>query len=105
MEKPVSKDEIAQMIERSSCNLKDFIASKFAQHEEVEMLLNDKLNTKIEAEKKKVHEVRTEIFGNGKAGIKVIVDRLWQDHSSTLWWLRGVGLTVVGKIIYDIVTK
>ena len=105
MENHVSKEEISQMIDRSSAHLKDFIASKFAQHEEVETLLNDRLNTKIESEKNKLNEVRNEIFGNGKAGIKVIVDRLWQDHSSTLWWLRGVGLTVVGKIIFDIITK
>ncbi len=105
MENPVSKEEISQMIDRSSNHLKDFIASKFAQHEQVEILMNDKLNTKIESEKKKLNEIRTEIFGNGKAGIKVIVDRLWQDHSATLWWLRGVGLTVVGKIIYDVVVR
>lgn len=98
----VSKDEIAAMIEKSNLHMKNFITDKFIDHEKVEMFLNDKLDTQIQEEHKKIKELQTEIFGNGKAGIKVIVDRLWQDHSSSLWWLRGVGVTVVGKIVFDI---
>ena len=101
----VTIQDIERMIALTNEHMKDFISTKFEEHERVEILLNDKLDSKIENVKRSGKEVRGEVFGNGRAGLKTIVDRLWQDHSATLWWLRGVGITVVGKIIFDIVTK
>lgn len=105
MGEPVTHDQLNKIIQDSTVEMKKFIESKFTEHERVETLMNKSIMDNVAAVDKSCTEVRKEVYGNGKAGLKTIVDRLWQDHSSTLWWLRGVGLTVVGKIIFDIITK
>jgi hypothetical protein len=101
MPEPVTHSQLQTVKEE----IKSFIDDKFVEHEKVEMLIKESLDKRIDAREKEIKSINKTLEGNGNPGIIKLVDRMWQDHGSTIWWLRIVGASVVGKILFDVFTK
>lgn len=67
-------------------------------------LMGQQMNQKF----KKLDELGEEIWGNGKPGLKIDMDRFKEREKVKTWMMTSISLVlfgVVGRIVYDMLVK
>jgi len=107
MVEPVTHEQLTKIMTTQTVAMEKFIGDKFIDHEKFEMEVKKGVDKRIDAREAEIKKINHTLEDDGPSspGIKTLVDRMWQDHGSTINWLRVVGGSVVGKILFDIFTK
>ena len=98
MSDPITLDDLIKTLEKRDSALKEFIAEQFENHNALEAAHRETLDQRLQEGAKKITELDVILTGNGKDGLVVLVDRLWQGR----WWVTVLAFAVVGKILSDI---
>jgi len=93
--------DLVKAMEKRDGALKEFITEQFENHNALEAAHRETLDQRLQEGSKKIAELDCILTGNGKDGLVVLVDRLWQGR----WWVTVLALAVVGKIVADIFLK
>jgi hypothetical protein len=66
------------------------------------------IHTAVTVTAEKVQSHSTDLYGNGKPGIKMDVDRLKQDHKRSckiIWIMVTAIVSVIGRLVYNAITN
>jgi len=90
--------DLAKQIGRRDLEMKAFIVEQFENHNALEEAHRETLDERLHVGSKNIAELDCVLHGNGKDGLVMIVDRLYQSR----WVVSVLAVTVLGKILADI---
>ena len=90
--------DLAKQMSRRDLEMKAFIVEQFENHNALEEAHREVLDERLHVESKNIAELDCILHGNGKDGLVMIVDRLYQSR----WVVSVLAVTVLGKILADI---
>ena len=90
--------DLAKQMSRRDLEMKAFIVEQFENHNALEEAHRETLDERLYVGSKNIAELDCVLHGNGKDGLVMIVDRLYQSR----WVVSVLAVTVLGKILADI---
>ena len=90
--------DLAKQMGRRDLEMKAFIVEQFENHNALEEAHRETLDERLYVGSKNIAELDCVLHGNGKDGLVMIVDRLYQSR----WVVSVLAVTVLGKILADI---
>ena len=90
--------DLAKQMGRRDLEMKAFIIEQFENHNALEDAHREILDERLHTGSKNIAELDCILNGNGKDGLVMIVDRLYQSR----WVVSVLAVTVLAKILADI---
>jgi len=101
MDEGISYKQLIEALDANQIKTQAHFTEVMVAHQKLDEVEHININQKIDIIVADVDGVEGELYGNGKPGMKTIVDRLYQSR----WWLRGLTCAVVAKVTIDIFMK
>lgn len=82
MSEPVTYQEVNELLSSQEKDMQEFIILQIDNLKEANLAHKQALDARLDRGAKDISELKHDMYGNGKEGLKMIVDRLNQDKKN-----------------------